>query len=66
MLLKVAPPYLQGLFQYFTYVTGHHIRNLNHLYIPQVRTNYGRQLLYLLEELCYEIIHLHHYILQAA
>ena len=27
-------------------VTGHPGRNLNRLYVPQVRTNYGRQSLY--------------------
>ena len=39
----MAPPYLQGLFQYSTDVTGHHGCNPNRLYVPQVQTNYGRQ-----------------------
>ena len=39
----MAPSYLQGLFQYSTDGAGHHGRNPNHLYVPQVQTNYGRQ-----------------------
>ena len=46
ILHKMAPSYLQGLFKYSSDVTGHPGRNLNRLYVPQVRTNYGRQSLY--------------------
>ena len=42
----MAPPHLLGLFQYSTAVNGHHGHNPSHLYVPQVRTNYGRQSLY--------------------
>ena len=37
----MAPPYLQGLFQYSTDVTGHHDHNPNCLYVPQMQNNYG-------------------------
>ena len=43
ILHKMAPPYLQGLFQYSTDVTGHHGHNPNRLCVSQVQTNYGRQ-----------------------
>lgn len=36
ILHKMAPPYLQGLFQYSIDVTGHYGRNLHRLYVPQV------------------------------
>ena len=40
----MAPPYLQGLFQYSTDVTGHHDHNPNRLYVPQMQNNYGGEL----------------------
>ena len=43
----MAPSYLQGLFKYSIDVTGHPGQNSNCLYVPQARTNYGRQSLYL-------------------
>ena len=46
ILYKMTPSYLQGLFKYSSDVTGHPGRNFNHLYVPQVRPNYGRQSLY--------------------
>ena len=36
MLHKMAPSYLQGLFKYSIDVTGHHGRNSNRLYVPQL------------------------------
>ena len=46
ILHKMVPSYLQGLFKYSSDVTGNPGRNFNPLYVPQVRTNYGRQSLY--------------------
>ena len=46
ILHEMAPPYLQGLFQYSVAVAGQHSRNPSCLYVPQVRTNCGRQSLY--------------------
>ena len=37
---------LAGLFQYSAVVIGQHGHNPSRLYVPQVRTNYGRQSLY--------------------
>ena len=42
----MAPPYFRGLFQYSAEVTDHHGHNPICLYVPQVRTSYGRQSLY--------------------
>ena len=46
ILHKMAPSYLQKLFKYSSDVTGHPGRIFNRLYVPQVKTNYGKQSLY--------------------
>ena len=42
ILHKLAPPYLHGMFQYASAVSGHTRRNPLRLLVPSIRTNYGR------------------------
>ena len=53
LLHNMAPPYLQGLFQYSIDVTGHHDHNPNCLYVPQVQNNYEGQSFIGLSLLCF-------------
>ena len=46
ILHQVSPPYLSNLFRYTRDVTGHQGRNPACLYVPRVRTNYGKSSLY--------------------
>ena len=43
ILNKISPPYLHGIFSYVVDVTGRSGRNLHRLFVPSVRTNYGKQ-----------------------
>ena len=43
ILNKISPPYLRGIFSYAVDVTGRSGRNLHRLFVPSVRTNYGKQ-----------------------
>ena len=43
ILNKISPPYLHGIFSYAVDVTGRSGRNLHRLFVPSVRTNYGKQ-----------------------
>jgi len=40
---KISPPYLHGCFSFAVDVTGHPGRNVRRLFIPRVKTNYGKQ-----------------------
>ena len=42
ILHKIAPPYLRGMFQYASAFSGRVGRNPLRLYVPSIRTNYGR------------------------
>ena len=42
VLKNLCPSYLLGSFKYTTNVTNHHGRNPNRLYIPSIKTNYGK------------------------
>ena len=46
ILHRVSPPYLFNLSRYARDVTDHQGRNPHHLYVPHVRTNYGKSSLY--------------------
>ena len=41
ILYEIAPPYLHGMFQYASAVSGHVGRNPLRLFVPGIRTNYG-------------------------
>ena len=43
ILHNFSPTYLQGLFSYTSNVTGHIGRNPHRLYVPGIRTNYGKR-----------------------
>ena len=43
ILRNVSPTYMQGLFSYATDVTGRSGRNPHRLYVPRIRTNYGKR-----------------------
>ena len=43
ILHNISPTYLQDLFSYTIDVTGHVGRNPHRLYVPAVRTNYGKK-----------------------
>ena len=43
ILHNVSPTYMRGLFSYATDVTGHTGRNSHRLYVPRIRTNYGKR-----------------------
>ena len=43
ILHNVSPTYMQGLFSYATDVTGRSGRNPHRLYVPRIRTNYGKR-----------------------
>ena len=40
---KISPPYLHECFSFAVDVTGHPGRNVHRLFIPRVKTNYGKQ-----------------------
>ena len=61
----MAPSYLQGYIKYSIDATGHDGCISNRLYVPQVRTNYGRQSLYFRGTIYYGITYLHHILLAA-
>ena len=42
ILHKLAPPYLHGMFRYALAISGRVGRNPLRLYVPSIRTNYGR------------------------
>ena len=46
VLHKLAPDYLHGIFEYAVNVTGRISRNAHRLFVPQLRTNYGKRSLY--------------------
>ncbi|XP_065895816.1 uncharacterized protein [Dysidea avara] len=46
VLHKLAPDYLHGIFEYAVNVTGRISRNAHCLFVPQLRTNYGKRSLY--------------------
>ena len=41
ILHKMAPPYLHGMFQYASAVSGRVGRNPLRLFVPSIRTTYG-------------------------
>jgi len=43
ILHNVSPTYMRGLFSYATDVTGRTGRNPHQLYVPRIRTNYGKR-----------------------
>ena len=43
ILKKLAPPYLNGVFDYAVNVTGRSSRNPHRLFVPQINTNFGRR-----------------------
>ena len=43
ILHEFAPPYFHGMFQYASAVSGHVGRNPLRLFVPGIRTNYGRR-----------------------
>ena len=45
-LNRLSPPYLQDVFSYARAITGRVGRHINHLFIPSVRTNYGKNAFY--------------------
>ena len=46
ILHQLAPTYLHNIFEYAVNVTGHASRNLHRLFVPWLRTNYGKCSLY--------------------
>ena len=40
---KISPPYLHGCFSFAVDITGHPGRNVHRLFVPRVKTNYGKQ-----------------------
>ena len=42
-LYQISPPYLHNIFQFSTDMTGHVSRNINHLFVPRVFTNFGKR-----------------------
>ena len=46
ILNKLSPPYLHPTFKYAVSVTGHAGRNVNRLYVPAIRLNYGKRSLF--------------------
>ena len=42
---KISPPYLHEVFSFAVDVTGRSGRNVHRLYVPSVRTNFGKRLL---------------------
>ena len=46
ILHEIVPPYLHGMFQYASAVSGHVWRNPLRLFVPGIRTNYGRRSLW--------------------
>jgi len=43
ILHNISPTYMRGLFTYAVEVTGHTGRNPHRLYVPRIRTNYGKR-----------------------
>jgi len=43
VLHNISPAYLRGLFLYATDITGYTGQNPHRLYVPRVRTNYGKR-----------------------
>ena len=39
---RISPPYLHGVFLFAVDVTGRSSRNVHRLYVPSVRTNFGK------------------------
>ena len=39
---RISPPYLHGVFSFAVDVTGRSSRNIHGLYVPSVRTNFGK------------------------
>jgi len=46
ILHQFTPAYLHSIFEYAVDVTGRVSRNLHRLFVPRVRTNYGKRSLY--------------------
>ena len=46
ILHQISPPYLHGLFSYASAVTDCAGRNPHQLFVPRIRTNYGKFALY--------------------
>ena len=40
---RISPPYLHGVFSFAVDVTGRSSRNVHRLYVPSVRTNFGKR-----------------------
>ena len=45
-ILPTAPLYLHNIFQYSKDITGHIGRNINRLFVPRIRNNFGRRSFY--------------------
>ena len=65
ILHRVPPPYLFNLFRYARDVTDHQGRNPHRLYVPRVRTNYGKSSLYFRGTFLWNSLHPSLYTLQS-